>query len=165
MTPRSFIRIALLGILGLFVTVGCRQEVAAAPEAEAAWKTDYAAALTQSQKEGKPVLLDFTGSDWCPPCMLLHKRIFSTKTFADYAAKNLILVKVDFPKRKPLPPEQEQKNNALAEKFGIETFPTILIVDSMGRPIGGMQGYDGSSPEGYVASLQQILKEKPFLKR
>ena len=78
------------------------------------WQTDYSAALAEAGKEQKLVLLDFTGSDWCGWCMKLSKDIFSQPEFKEFAAKNLILVEVDFPARKPLADEVKARNSALA---------------------------------------------------
>jgi len=166
MNVRSPILSCSLVLLLLLAIGGCTQESASAAPELPGWTTDFRGALTQAQKEGKSVLLDFTGSDWCPPCMLLKKRVFASKEFQDFAAKNLVLVTIDFPKRKPIAPEQKEKNMALADKYGAgDVFPTVLIVDSMGRPIGGQQGYGGDSASEYVAMLQRTLKEKPFLRQ
>ena len=67
---------------------------------EATWLTDLPKAQAQAKAEKKIVLMDFTGSDWCPPCKALHKNVFSTQEFQEYAAKNLVLVEVDFPRAK-----------------------------------------------------------------
>lgn len=166
MNARSPILSCSLVLLLLLAIGGCTQESASAAAELPGWTTSYPAALAQAQKEGKSVLLDFTGSDWCPPCILLKKRVFAAKEFQDYAAKNLVLVTVDFPQRKPISAEQLKKNTALAEKFGVgDALPTVLIVDSMGRPIGGQRGYAGTSAADYVTMLQQIIKEKPFLRQ
>ena len=92
------------------------------------WLTDFDAAQARARSENKPLLIDFTGSDWCPPCIRLRKQVFSKLEFADYAAKNLVLLEVDFPKRKTLPPTQQAANDTVARKFGVEGFPTLILL-------------------------------------
>src|SRR4051794_5848221 len=98
------------------MTVSIRSAIAilflvVALRARAQWQTDYSQALGQAKQEGKPVLINFTGSDWCGPCIEMHKRVFSDKTFLDYAGKHLILVEIDYPKTKSLPEEVKQQND------------------------------------------------------
>src|SRR5262245_23175367 len=77
------------------------------------WQQDAAKAQAQAKKENKLVLLDFTGSDWCGWCIKLKKEVFDTQEFKDYAAKNLVLVEVDFPKNKEQTAEQKKVNQEL----------------------------------------------------
>lgn len=79
-----------------------------------AWLTDAAKAQAQAKAEKKLVLLDFTGSDWCGWCIKLNKEVFSKPEFAEYAKKNLVLVEVDFPRRKKLSPAQNKANHPKA---------------------------------------------------
>jgi thiol-disulfide isomerase/thioredoxin len=107
----------------------------------------------------KPILLEFTGSDWCPPCMMMNKTVFSTPEFQKFAESDLVFVKLDFPRKKELPATEKQRNEALAQKFGVEGFPTMVILDPKGqevaRKVGGMSGgaeafiqWVKSSPKG-----------------
>src|SRR5437667_5690546 len=102
--------------IGLFACLALLQVGAE----ELNWLTDLAKAQAQAKKENKLVMLDFTGSDWCGWCIKLNKDVFSTQEFADYAKKNLVLVEVDFPKRKTLSADQKKANQALAEKYKIQ---------------------------------------------
>ena len=77
------------------------------------WLTDLPKAQAQAKEEKKMVLLDFTGSDWCGWCIKLHNEVFSKPEFAEYARKNLVLVEVDFPRKKKLGAEQKKANEAL----------------------------------------------------
>ncbi|HEY5791901.1 MAG TPA: thioredoxin family protein, partial [Chthoniobacterales bacterium] len=77
---------------------------------ENAWFDNYDTALAQAKKENKPVLVDFTGSDWCPPCKMMDKEVFASTDFQTYAAKSLVLLRVDFPKLKPLSAELQKRN-------------------------------------------------------
>ncbi len=102
-----------------------------APESyENGWITDVPAALKFAKEQNKKVLLDFTGSDWCPPCKMLHKEVFSSDKFKDFAAEYLVLVELDFPQRKKQTDELKAANEALSQHFDIEGFPTIIVVDS-----------------------------------
>ena len=86
-----------------------------------AWSTDLPKAMEQAKAEKKAVLLDFTGSDWCPPCKELHKKVLVSKEFEDYAETKLVLVVVDFPKSKPQSDELKKANEALAPASSVST--------------------------------------------
>jgi thiol-disulfide isomerase/thioredoxin len=98
--------------------------------AEATWLTNFEEAKKIALKEGKPILLDFTGSDWCPPCKALHKNVFSTEEFAKEAAGKYVLVELDFPRTKQIAPEVKAQNSELQKKYAITGFPTVLLVDA-----------------------------------
>ena len=132
------------------------------PEEKAAvaalpWLTDFETARARSQAENKPLFIDFTGSDWCPPCMRLRKEVFSKPEFADFAARKLVLLEVDFPKREPLPPEQQAANEALARQFNIEGFPTIIVVSPSGKILGQLGFMSGGAP-AFLAALKGIVE-------
>src|SRR5262245_3253974 len=115
--------------------------VQAALADEASWLTDFAKAQQLAKQEKKLVLMDFTGSDWCPPCKLLHKNVFSTKEFNDFAKDSLVLVLVDFPSSKPISAEQKKANNKLGEKYKVQLLPTVVVLDSNGKQLSFMDGY------------------------
>ena len=125
------------------------------------WNVDYNKAMAKAKVEKKPVLVLFTGSDWCPPCHILESRIFESKKFEDYAKDNLILVMADFPKRKQnqLSIEQQQKNNKLAVKFGIRGFPTVLLLDTNGKVLDKKVGFGGETPEQYIQNIKNKTKD------
>jgi len=121
----------------------------------AQWFTDVPTALTRAKTENKTVLLDFTGSDWCGWCMRLKKEVFDQPEFAAYAQANLILVEVDFPRHKTLSREQKLANTELAQKYGIEGFPTIVVLNAAGRRLGAT-GYLPGGPARFISQLQGI---------
>jgi len=123
--------------------------------AEGAWLTNYEQALAKAKQENKRVLMDFTGSDWCSWCMKLDKEVFSTSKFTSYAAQKLVLLKVDFPRFKHLTDEQQKANEKLAREFGIEGYPTVIILDAAGKKIG-QTGYQPGGPEAFLATLEAI---------
>ncbi len=124
------------------------------------WTTDFESSLTKAKEEKKPLLILFTGSDWCPPCKMLHKKIFDSKEFEEYAKDNIVLVKADFPKRtkNQLSPELKKKNELLARKFGVRGFPTVLILDNSGKVIDKKVGHTRLSPDEYINEIKEKAK-------
>lgn len=124
------------------------------------WTHDFAAAKKQAASEKKDLLLDFTGSDWCPPCKALTANILSKEEFRTLTQDNLVLVELDFPKDKSKISEETQaQNNELQGKYAITGYPTILLCDADGKPYaktGFMQG----GPKEYVAHLDELRAKK-----
>jgi thiol-disulfide isomerase/thioredoxin len=117
------------------------------------WLTDLDAAKAQGVKENKPVLVDFTGSDWCPPCKSLHKVVFESPEFAA-AASLYVLVELDFPRNKPQTPELKAKNREWQQKYAVSSFPTILLLDAKsGEVFGRVGGFGGQTAKEYLAKL------------
>jgi protein disulfide-isomerase len=125
--------------------------------AEHLWTTDLPKAQAKAKAENKLVMLDFTGSDWCGWCMKLDKEVFSTKEFADYAGKNLVLVEVDFPNKKKQSAELKKANDALQKKYGIEGYPTIIVLNGEGKKVGEL-GYMPGGPKPFIAALEKLKK-------
>ncbi len=124
--------------------------------AEDGWLTDLAKAQAQAKTEKKMVLMDFNGSDWCPPCKALKKNVLSSPEFMGFAKKNLVLVDVDFPRHKAQPAELKKANEALAQKYSIEGFPTVIVLSSDGKQLKKEVGYDGQTPQEFIAQLQKL---------
>lgn len=138
-----------------------RESAVAAPShpAESLWLTDYKEAEQKAKTTNKPLLLEFTGSDWCPPCRQLQQQILSTPEFEEYAKSNFVLVELDYPRSKVQSPEIAQQNLTLARRFRIEVFPTVIILSSDGKKLGELIGFDPrSGPEGYIASIEKFRK-------
>ncbi len=114
------------------------------------WGDNYKEALATAAKENKKVLLDFTGSDWCGWCIRLKKETFDQSQFKEYADKNLVLVEVDFPQGKTLPPEVKKQNDTLQEQYHIEGFPTLILLDPQGKVIKQNVGYLPGGPKGFI---------------
>jgi protein disulfide-isomerase len=125
--------------------------------AELDWQTDLPKAQAQAKKENKLVMLDFTGSDWCGWCKKLNAEVFSKSEFSDYAKKNLVLVEVDFPRFKKLSEAQQKANNALQEKYKIEGYPTIIVLDGEGKQVGQLNYM--SSPKPFIEGLEKMKKK------
>jgi thioredoxin-related protein len=127
----------------------------APPAAKATWLTNFETAQARARSEKKLLLIEFTGSDWCPPCIMLGRQVFSQPEFKDYAAQHLVLLEVDFPRKKELSAEQRAANEKLAEQFGIYGFPTVIILDSSGRKIGEL-GYMPGGPKPFIAAVEEL---------
>ena len=126
--------------------------------AEDAWITDVPKAMEQAKSQKKLVLLDFTGSDWCPPCKALHKNVLTSEEFSKFAKDNLVLVDLDFPKAKPQSDELKAANKELSKKYGIKGFPTIIVLDADGKELFRKVGYGGTPAAEYVADLAKLKK-------
>ncbi len=123
---------------------------------EGIWTSDYKQALAKAKKEGKDVLMNFTGSDWCGYCIELHDKVFQFKEFSDFATKKFVLLELDFPNDSSHMTQETQAQNAeLQGRFSIEGYPTILLVDAEGRPYA-RTGFAPVGPKEYVAHLDEL---------
>lgn len=122
------------------------------------WQTDYKAALAQAAKDNKYVLLDFTGSDWCGWCIKLSKDTFSQPEFKEFADKNLVLVEVDFPNNKMQSDLVIKQNQELQQKFGVEGFPTLVLLNPQGKEVARNVGYLQGGPAGFIEWTKRAQK-------
>lgn len=129
------------------------------------WTSNVMEAVDKSISEKKPMLLFFTGSDWCGWCKKLQAEVFERPEFAEWAAKNVILVELDFPRRTPLSPELQQQNNELQQMFAVRGYPTIWLVtpskedNNVNFAKLGSTGYVAGGPASWIASANQILQQ------
>lgn len=122
------------------------------------WNTNFEEAKKQATAENKNILLVFSGSDWCGPCIKLDKNIWQSDEFKAESAKSWILLKADFPKKKghQLAPEIVENNNKLAEKYNKNgNFPLVVLMDKNGKTIG-MTGYKNIYPDQYIEQLHAL---------
>lgn len=148
---KCFIRLA--GIL--LLACGCRAKM----EENTPWLTDWAAAKAQAASEGKHLLVNFSGSDWCTWCIRLDREVFSQEAFLAKAREKFVLVLVDFPEdASHQTPELKQQNEALQEQFGIEGFPTVFLAKADGTPFA-QTGYQDGGPEAYLTHLDELLEQ------
>ena len=129
---------------------------AAAQPSGLSWGTDLPAAMNQARSENKMVLLDFTGSDWCPWCIKFDHDVLSTDKFATYAKNKLVLVLVDFPHHKPQSDALKQANEALAKRFGADGYPTYVLLNYDGKELGRQVGYAEGGPDAFIAELDRF---------
>lgn len=129
---------------------------APAPAASTEWGTDFPAATARAAAEGRAILLNFTGSDWCVWCHRLHDEVFTQQAFADFAAASLVLVEVDLPRRRELPAGLEASNRQLVERFQVKGYPTIVLLNSAGEEIDRL-GYMQGGPKTFVRELKRLI--------
>lgn len=124
------------------------------------WKTDYKVALTAAENENKPILLVFSGSDWCGPCKRLKKNIWESEAFKAYAETHYILYNADFPKKKKnqLPAARAVQNAALAEKYNPKGHYPLVIVLNENEKVLGKTSYKKMTPDAYIEHLNSFMK-------
>jgi thioredoxin-related protein len=125
------------------------------------WKTNFEEAKKIATAESKNIILVFSGSDWCAPCIKLDRNIWQSEEFKKESAENWVLLKADFPKKKAnlLPEEQKKANDALAEKYNREgSYPKVVILNKEGT-ILGILGYKNVSPTEYIAMIKTFEKK------
>ena len=122
------------------------------------WENDFSKALEKAAKSGNYMLLDFSGSDWCGWCMKLDKEVFKKSEFKTFAKNNLVCVLIDFPQQKPQTKKEREQNEALASKYGVRGFPTVLILSPKGELVA-RTGYMEGGAKKYVAYLREIIEK------
>lgn len=127
--------------------------------ADAAWTTDFEAAKGQAAQDGKDLLVDFTGSDWCGWCIKLKEEVFDHQAFAAAAPRDFVLVELDFPREKPQSDALKAANRALNQRYEVSGYPTILLLDAAGRAYA-RTGYRKGGPEAYVQHLAELKQAK-----
>ncbi|WP_310560299.1 thioredoxin family protein [Flavobacterium sp.] len=133
---------------------------------ELKWETDINKAIKVSNKTKKPMLLFFTGSDWCGWCIRLQKEVLRTPEFATWANKNVVLVELDFPRKNLQSEEIKAQNNGMQQAFGVRGYPTVYFATAKikeGKPSFtgiGSTGYVAGGPAAFLAVADGILKTK-----
>ncbi|TFE69775.1 thiol-disulfide isomerase [Methylacidiphilum sp. Yel] len=122
------------------------------------WLTNYAQALSEAKKENKMLLMNFTGSDWCPWCQKLDKEVFSTQEFKNYAQKNLVLLEVDFPQHKTQSAELKKQNEDLANQYNVDSFPTLILLSPSGEELSTF-GYMPGGPEPFIDKIEKLRQK------
>jgi thioredoxin-related protein len=123
------------------------------------WSGDFSAAQKQAIQEHKLILINFSGSDWCGPCIRLRKEILGSSAFEGYASDHLVLVRADFPRQKKnqLSKEQVKLNEALADKYNPNgKFPYTLLVDENGKVLKDWDGFPNETPDQFVSQIRDI---------
>ncbi len=139
-------------LLNLLLFWGCSKN----SNSSLKWYTDLSQAMKVAQKENRTILVDFTGSDWCVWCKRLDKEVFSQEPFEKYADNNLVLVKIDFPEKIQQSDATIYYNRQLAQKFGVQGFPTIFLLNPKGQIIA-QTGYQQGGAEAYVQNLKSLI--------
>jgi thioredoxin-related protein len=123
------------------------------------WETDFDKATQKAKQEHKLIVLKFSGSDWCIPCIKMQKEIFESTAFTNYADSNLVLVNADFPrlKKNKQPKDLSKRNEKLAEKYNKKgTFPLTLILDENGKVLMSWDSYPKITPEQFTAQIKAL---------
>ena len=123
------------------------------------WLEDYQQAVKIASESDKMILMNFTGSDWCGWCIRLDKEVFSTATFKKYAEENLVLLKIDFPRRITQTNELRQQNADLQRTHNIRGYPTIVLLDKDEKVVA-QTGYMKGGASNYVKNLERAIGKK-----
>ena len=165
MSPYMKIRTLICLLAVAAISIGCSQQnqsadaIGQSSTYDENWGTNLEAALTKAKEGEKLVFVDFTGSDWCPPCMALHDKVLIQEAFLNYAKENMGLVVMDFPQRKQQSAEQKAYNQSLARKHNVSGYPTVIVFDGDGKEVHRAVGFSGQDAAGYVASLKKALNQ------
>jgi len=123
----------------------------------AGWTTDLEKAFEKAKAEKKSVLVEFTGSDWCPPCIAMRKNVFTKKEFVDEASKKFVLVELDFPNGDKA---MKEKNQPYAERYNIEGFPTVILFTPEGKEFTRFFASEFPSTDVFLKHLESSLEKK-----
>ena len=127
------------------------------------WEKDFEDAKKKAVTEHKLILLNFSGSDWCGPCIKLNDEIFENISFKKFADSNLVLVNADFPrlKRNQLSKDQQKKNDKLADKYNPQgSFPYTLLLTAEGKVIKAWDGYPNVTAERFTGQIKELLNAR-----
>jgi thiol-disulfide isomerase/thioredoxin len=138
---RKLCVLALLGCVGISAVANAAQ-----------WMNDHGAAVSRGFGENRAVLINFSGSDWCPSCISLKQEVFSKPEFHAFADNNLVLCEIYVARYRP----QAAATWALMQKYGVQSVPAVILLDNKGGLIGRM-GYGSGGPEPYVRAIQQLI--------
>lgn len=142
----------------LFLLTGRAAEASSPAGSGITWLTNYDQAIKLSKQSSKPLLLFFTGSDWCGWCNKLEKEVLDTPEFIQSTQDKLIFVKLDYPMHSELSPEITSQNERLQEKFAVRSFPTIVILDPDQQPIG-ISGYRSGGGKQYAQHIMKMVSD------
>jgi protein disulfide-isomerase len=123
------------------------------------WTSDFAKAKSVAAEKKLPILALFTGSDWCPWCKKLNGEVLSSDEFKAYAKDNVVLFMADFPRTTQLAKETVKQNQDLSDKYKVEGFPTVILLNAAGKELA-RTGYREGGGKAYVEYIKQLLKKK-----
>ncbi|MEZ4688373.1 MAG: thioredoxin family protein [Bacteroidia bacterium] len=123
--------------------------------------SDFADAQAKAKSSDKPLVILFSGSDWCRPCIQLHNLVYKNESFQEYANENLVIYLADFPRRpeNQLPADVKATNDQLAQQYGLRGVPTTLVLSSEGEVLGKMVGNPDGTYDGYVNKLKGFVSQ------
>ena len=124
------------------------------------WHYNLDEAKGIAQKEHRHILLNFSGSDWCGPCIRMHNEIFGTEVFEHMADSSLVMVNADFPRMKKnhLPTAHQQLNDAMADKYNSKgKFPYTVLLTADGKLLKAWEGFPGTAPDAFAQEVRTII--------
>lgn len=130
---------------------------AATANALPGWTTDLAKAMTDAKAANKSVLVEFTGSDWCPPCIAMRKNVFSKKEFVEKASAKFVLVELDFPRKDR---GLAAKNEPNRLKYQVDGFPTVVLLTPEGKELSRFIASDYPDKDSFLAHLASVSKAR-----
>lgn len=146
--------------MSVFANIAQAQPPAPSPAPAFKLEEDFDKVLAEAKKDGKFIMLEFSGLDWCPPCKMLHKYIVKTDEFEAYAAKNLHVIIADFGRDgEPKNAAQAASYKELADKYQIEGFPTVVIISPDGKVVDKMVGLGVKTPKEFIAWIEAAKKK------
>jgi protein disulfide-isomerase len=124
------------------------------------WTQDYDAALKLAKDNNMPLLLNFTGSDWCKWCILMDEQVFTKSGWSAWAKNNVVLVFLDFPRDPTLvPAEYQTRNRQIQGQFGVQGYPTYVLLDSDGATeLGRLSAGKGKTLDSFIGEVKGVLK-------
>lgn len=128
--------------------------------AEGPWLTNIEDGVKKAKEEGKLVMVEFTGSDWCPPCKMMNKAVFSKKEFLEGAQKNYVLVKLDAPNSDP---KLAKSTKEVMAKYNVRAFPSILLFDAKGKEFSRFTATEHPKIEDFLKRLEKEKRRKDML--
>jgi protein disulfide-isomerase len=134
---------------------GAVSSSSSSPGLNGEWTTDYQSAMSAASGSGRETLLFFTGSDWCGWCKRLEAEVLDTEEFKTFASGNLVLVKLDFPRRIAQSEFTKRRNRELAQKYGIGGYPAIVVLNDSGEEVGRL-GYQPGGPGPFIKKLRKM---------
>ena len=125
------------------------------------WETNFEKAKVTATKEHKYILLNFSGSDWCGPCIRMHKEIFDNDAFQQFASQKLVMMNADFPRQKKnqLAKDLQKQNDQLADKYNSKgSFPMTALLDANGNVLRSWEGLPKESPDEFLNELKELIQ-------
>lgn len=124
------------------------------------WVGDYDKVVALAKTEDKPIVLVFSGSDWCAPCIKLNNNIWKSEDFISYSSEHYILYKADFPRKKTnkLPEEKIKSNQLLAEKYNPRGYFPLVVILNKNEEVMGTTGYAKVSPKQYISRINSFIE-------
>ena len=149
----------ILSLFVLLAAVAYSQDSKAYTAHNKGWLVDLEEAHKQSEAQGKPIMANFTGSDWCGWCKKLTASVFSKPEFKEWAAENVILLELDFPRRTKIPDKYRKQNSNLQQAFKVGGFPTVWIFEMDKNPDTGSFDIAAFGKTGYAPSVAQFTSK------